>query len=168
MSSERSKKKNTQERPLEKCIINKVWQNGMAHISIIRRTSSKQWIIGGYLVDLYCLGLKDTFVHRNVTKLQVKIYCQNLLMEAEFVDCPIGLARQIVYGGIDYAKELGLSPHKDFKFTKKVLGERAPEEEIYDVEFGYEGKPFYISGPNDDVDLILRQLNISSSDCDAE
>lgn len=162
MAKKKKKKKGKKKRvygPLKNCLINKERENGLAHISIIRKMSPKTYIIGAYLVDLYCLGLKDTFAHQNLVKQQVDMYLRKSYYN-ELEEIPIELARQIVYGGIDYAKELGFSPHKDFRMTKSILGERVPEEETYDVEFGYKGKPYYISGPYDDVDSILETLNI--------
>lgn len=62
----------------------------------------------------------------------------------------------MIYGGIDYAKQLGFSPHSDFKYTRFILD---PKEEIeFDstIEFGKDGKPFYMAGPYDSREKISR------------
>lgn len=149
--------------PLEKCLINKGWnEKGMASITIIRKTPFKVWIIGGYLVDLYCLGLKDTYVRHNIDEEKLLTFYRGDTFNCEMEECSIELARQIIYGAIDYAKELGFSPHKEFRRSKKILGARVIEEETFKVNYGYKGKPFYVSGPNDtpeEAKRIIQQLD---------
>src|SRR5436853_559653 len=63
------------------------------------------------------------------------------------VQVPLELGRQIVYGAIGYARELGFEPHPDFGRAAGYLG--AWDEEC-ELTFGRDGKPMYISGPHDD------------------
>lgn len=161
-SSRTDKKREKSKYPLEKCLINDNWnKEGMANIFISRKTPFNTWIVGGYLVDLYCLGLKDTYVRHNIEEKEILQFYSGAFFSFTIIECPIELARQIVYGGIDYARDLGFSPHRDFRRSKKILGDRVLEEETFFVEFGHNGKPFYISGPNDDphvAEQILTQL----------
>ena len=85
--------------------------------------------------------------------LKVKIY-----REQNPVECSVDLGHQIIYGAIDYASELGFRPQKDFKLSRYVLEGRDKFGEITEVEFGKDGKPFYIAGPDDDVQAIMKKL----------
>jgi len=58
-------------------------------------------------------------------------------------------AHSIIYGGIDYAENLGFKPHSDFKITKFILNPREEIEFVDTIEFGKNGKPFYFAGPYD-------------------
>lgn len=67
------------------------------------------------------------------------------------------LINQIVYGAIEYADNLGFSPHKDFSLSKYILG--VPIEPTKKIRFGGpDGKPLYILGPEDDPQEIIQRL----------
>jgi hypothetical protein len=71
------------------------------------------------------------------------------------VQVPLELGRQIVYGAIGYARELGFEPHPDFGRAAGYLGAWDGECEL---TFGRDGKPMYIFGPHDDGEKIIRKL----------
>jgi hypothetical protein len=75
---------------------------------------------------------------------------------AAAVQVPLELGRQIVYGAIGYARELGFEPHVDFGRAAGYLGAWDGECEL---TFGRDGKPMYISGPNDGGERIIRKLH---------
>jgi len=110
-------------------------------------------------VDIYCLGLKDTFcnadfsVWKYETEVRTKIH-----PEEKLVECPIPLAHQIIYGGIEFAAQFGFKPNKDFKLSQYVLEYSNNIEPCEEIEFGKDGQPCYIAGPDDNVEHILRQL----------
>lgn len=72
--------------------------------------------------------------------------------------CAIDLAHTIIYGAIDYARQFGFYPQRDFELSRYVLEERDSVVLREDVEFGKDDKPLYISGPDDNVRKITRQL----------
>ncbi len=59
---------------------------------------------------------------------------------------------------IEYAAQFGFQPHRDFKLAQNVLDPPDAHPRTGKVEFGKDGKPFYIAGPHDNVNAILRQL----------
>lgn len=147
--------------PIYECQISNIWkENGLPYIWLSRKTPL-HFVVGVYLVDIKCLGLKDTFVSACRTEKEYQEY-KALIMEGfsgsfTLVDCPYDLANTIIYGGIAYGKQFGFEPHKDFQLSKYVLGNKTDQPE--DIQFGGDdGKPFYISGPNDNVELILQKL----------
>jgi len=79
-------------------------------------------------------------------------------MQEQLVPCHVSLAHQIIYGAIDYAGQLRFEPQKDFKLSQYVLEERDHFDYVDRVEFGKDGKPLFISGPDDNSDRIMRQL----------
>lgn len=146
--------------PIYECLINPSWkEKGIATILISRRQPNGNLLFGVYLVDVYCLGLKNTFcnadfsVWRYETELRSKTY-----REEDPVECPIPLAHQIIYGGIEFATQFGFRPNKDFKLSQYVLEDNNNIEPYEDIEFGKDGQPFYIAGPDDNVEYIVRQL----------
>lgn len=68
------------------------------------------------------------------------------------------LVFNIIYGGIEYAEDLGFSSHKDFKVSEYLLPD-VEDVPYIDVEFGRNGRPFFITDPRDNVGKIINTLN---------
>ncbi len=146
--------------PIHECLIVPGWrESGLAQILLSRLQPDGNLVAGMYMVDILCLGLKNTFAHANVSKYKYITELRDRMAEADGIEtCSIDLAHTIIYGGIDYAGQFGFQPQRDFKLSRHVLEERDSFQMKEDVEFGREGKPRYISGPNDDATKITRQL----------
>lgn len=145
--------------PVYECLVNEGWQEkGIAAVLIARTQPNGLLLVGSYLVDTMCLGLKGTFVTPDMSSTD---YRRELVAKAgggdPMVKCPLPLAHQIVYGGIDYAAQFGFEPDPDFEVSEPVLEERGTLPPC-EVTFGKDGKPFFIAGPNDNAEAILRQL----------
>ena len=62
-------------------------------------------------------------------------------------------------GGIDYAAQFGIRPHRDFRRSQLILDPPDAHPRTGAVVFGKDGKPLYVQGPHDNVQAILRQLD---------
>ncbi len=151
------------ELPYHECFINSIWQEkGLATILISKKQPGGNYIFAMYLVDVYCLGLKNTMFNFNFNGAEYDEMKQRLLQGPDdMVSCDIVKAHNIIYGAIDYAEELGFRPHKDFKITEHILNPELIDDGIDDIEFGYEGKPFFIAGPDDNINRIISILERS-------
>jgi hypothetical protein len=132
--------------PVGKCFINEGWaETGFASIVVSRNHINGNYTFAVYLVDLFCLGVKDTFYDFNVntefTDLLDKLKSQQQMEE---IDYP--LAHNIIYGGVEYAEDLGFKPHKNFEVSQFVLEEDDERVELIDVQFGLNGKPAVLFG----------------------
>lgn len=146
--------------PVFECLINDSWrERGLAHILLSRQQPDGNIAFGVYLVDIFCLGLKNTFCNVNfpIWKYERRVK-EGLSQHEHLVDCPVALAHQIIYGAIDYAAELGFGPQKDFKMSKYILDARSTLKDTEGVEFGKNGKPFFIPGSDDNAKLIVKKL----------
>jgi hypothetical protein len=145
--------------PVYECLVNDGWQEkGLAAVLLARTQPNGLLLVGSYLVDIWCLGLKSTFAHFDMTTSD---YRKEFVSQAgggdPMVKCPLDLAHQIVYGGIDYAAQFGFEPDPDFEFSEPVLEERGALPPC-EVTFGKDGKPLFVAGPRDDTEAVLRQL----------
>ncbi len=152
--------RHAREYPIFECFVNKDWrEKGHATVLLSRQQDDGDILFGVYLVDLYCLGLKNTYCNANFSTLvyewQVK---ERVFGDQEMEECSPHLAHAIIYGGIDYAANLGFSPQKDFDMSRFVLDAKDSFTDLPKVEFGREGKPLYIAGPDDDVNGIMKKL----------
>ena len=140
--------------------LNEDWQTtGLAHILVVRQLFNLRYISSLYLVDVFCLGLKDTFSQisvnsQDIQKLKSEIPQQ--LVQTSYED-----ARSIILGAIDYARQLGFESSPDVisnweKSKYMIESERTFENKF---SFGKEGKPFYIKRANDDDLEIMRKLS---------
>jgi len=57
---------------------------------------------------------------------------------------------------VKYALTLGFSPNQDYKMAARVFGGIDPKESTRKFEFGHQGKPFFIAGPNDSPEKVAR------------
>lgn len=136
------------------------FMNGIAMVSVTRQTAHNRLSVCTYLVDMWCLGVKDCLGPRKLDRTDY-----NQLMAAVFQGFPEGYqkitleqAQALVFSAVDYAAELGFKPHHDFEKTRSHLGEWNGENRI---QCGRDGKPFYISGPYDNPKKVMDTLHKS-------
>lgn len=68
-------------------------------------------------------------------------------------------ARKLVESAVTWAESIGFSPHKDYKSAKKIFGDIDAATCPREFEFGKDGKPFYVSGPNDSPAFVRKVVN---------
>ena len=149
--------------PIFECLISDNWQKkdnmGLVEVLVARQQPDGNICFGVYLVDTFCLGLKNTFANAGFSRGRYQSEVRNKVFRAgKPVECPVELAHQMIYQSIEYAEQFGFEPQRDFALSQYLLAPRGELEEPYDLTFGKDGKPFFISGPNDNVTRIMRQL----------
>lgn len=151
--------KNSKSHPVHECLIDKKWQDlGMAQILLSRRQPNGKLMFGVYLVDIYCLGLKNTFCDANFSQQEYRRLKLETFKGAVMVPSSPGEVSKIIFGAIEYAEKLGFKPHKDFDLSHYVLKGLPIDEYDLKTEFGYKGEPFYVAGPDDDFEAIMKAL----------
>lgn len=147
--------------PFEGCWIQKGWQDsGLAVIVIARRQPNGNIVFGNYLVDHYCLGLKNTYFNADVAPGEFRNSTLPRMFEnvGPLVEVSPALAHEIIYGAIEYADRYGFKPQRDYRDSQYILDLPGEHPRSGKVEFGKDGKPFYVSGPYDNADRIVQQL----------
>jgi hypothetical protein len=110
-----------------------------------------------YLVDVYCLGVKNAIGPRVMDQRKLPEFRFQLFHQyaGQPLEVPLELAQHLVFGAIEYARGLGFEPHPDYAPCAGHLGEwRGPSV----IGFGYQGKPLFIQGPEDDAARIIKRL----------
>jgi len=164
-SPEKLIKERARKLPIKSCMINSNWEDSdIANIFVAREHINGNITFGTYLVDLLCVGLKDTWYGFNV---DVDEYTRMLNHDrgVEFIEVPYKLVHNIIYGGIDFAEQYSIEPHKDFNVSEFVL-ENDDDDKIkfIDIHFGDEDdKAIFIYNPyvdtNDKYIKILKENN---------
>lgn len=146
--------------PIESCWIRADWQKaGITPVFVVRRQPDGNLLFGCYMVDLYCLGVKDAFWRSDVPLAAFKRdFMAKSFANTTPLEISVDMAHEIVYGALEYAARLGFKPHADFELAQYVLDPPDAHPRSGEIEFGKDGKPFYVSGPYDDVDAIMSHL----------
>ncbi|WP_432832318.1 hypothetical protein [Dactylosporangium sp. CA-092794] len=131
--------------------------DGLANVLIVRQERYSRVSVCGFLVDLYCLGVKDALGPHSMSSRAADDLREEIF--ANFggapVAAPIELARAVVHGAVEYARGLGFEPHPDFAAAAPYLGGPAGPSPI---RFGRDGRPVYVSGPYDDPHAVIEKL----------
>ncbi|HEX5532785.1 MAG TPA: hypothetical protein VFX33_03490 [Actinomycetales bacterium] len=113
----------------------------------------------GYLVDSYCLGVKNALGPRVMRDRDLPAFRARVLPGFEPAGpplrAPLELARHLVYGGSTPRARLGIDPHAGFAAAAGHLG---PWTENSAITFGKHGAPFYIAGPYDHARAVIGPL----------
>jgi hypothetical protein len=113
--------------------------------------------VGVYLVDVFCLGVKDA-LWKDLSEAEYRTLLGKLTVNGG-PQRPIAPERfaKLVYCAADYAQSLGIAPHPDFHTTRHLMDGIDPSLCADEFEFGQNGRPLYIEGPNDSP-AIARML----------
>jgi len=147
--------------PLHECLIPRVlYEQGIGNIVISRKMPNGDIAAALFLVDTYCLGVKNCFF----TVIPPGAYAKRIARlvqeeNAEYAEpaCTV----KLIKNAVAYAEGLGFHPHKDYLIVKGIFGSVDSATCPQEFEFGKDGKPFYISGPNEtqaDSERIIATL----------
>ena len=136
--------------PIGDCLINEDWRDsGFAMITVTREHINGNITHGAYLVDLYCLGVKECFWMFNQPPEAFREFMNKQVRGNEFglrnKKTSYPLVHNIIYGAEAFAGDLGFKPHKSFELARYLIEEDDERIKLIDIEFGYKGKPLYIS-----------------------
>jgi hypothetical protein len=135
--------------PIGKCYINHNWEeSSLASVIVSRKHSNGNYTFGSYMVDLLCIGIKDTWFKFNLLETSWNEY-EEKLAAGGLVEIDYNLAHNIIYAGHDFAMDYEIYPHKDFVYTKFILEEDNEDIPLIEVHVGDEkdGKPHLLAGP---------------------
>jgi hypothetical protein len=139
--------------PIYKCWINDSWYSSrLATIFVCRRHVSGNITLGFYLVDLKCLGVKDTFYQYNIAEeLFLQKVEESKQHDLNYIEISYELAHNIIYTAIEYAEEYGFDPVPDFtRITQYILEEDSDDIPVIEVHCGDEnGQPLYVNTGHD-------------------
>ncbi|MGH9836725.1 MAG: hypothetical protein ACRD9Y_27175 [Blastocatellia bacterium] len=148
----------------ESYVAEEIFDQGMGYVIVSRRSGSGMIAIGTFLIDAYCLGVKDAFA-RLVTQREYEGFIDEVGGNVTLRRVEPAYAKKLVVGAVAYARDLGFEPHPDYKLPSKILADIDEMTSTAEFTFGKDGKPFYIAGPNDTearskqiIDTLHRRL----------
>lgn len=87
--------------------------------------------VAGFLLDVWSLGVKNSFPPKAMTRRQLAEHRQAYFSSrSSHHQIPAELARELVFGAAAHAHTLGFEPDADFEATAPALGEPAEPSRI--------------------------------------
>ncbi|MCK4340356.1 MAG: hypothetical protein KAY37_01365 [Phycisphaerae bacterium] len=128
------------------CYINKHWEeSGQAAIYVLRRVPGGGHALASFLVDLWCVGLKDAWGRLDMSYQEFNEFIQGPQpFDHELIKVDLETVARVVRGGIRFAEQNGfrLPPRCDRWVA--LLGESEPEAEVDLSDFGVDGHLRYM------------------------
>jgi tetratricopeptide (TPR) repeat protein len=146
---------------IDRCLVNADWETSrMAHVIIIRKHTNGNFTYAGYLVDLLCLGVKDTYYEFNIFQDHLEDWLDTHSEETEMLEVEYSLAHNIIFAGHDLAAEYHIPQHPDFVSTTRYLLEEDDEKiPLIEIHTGDENRlPHLIVSSNNKQPVALARL----------
>lgn len=137
-----------------------LFEIGMGTVIVARQIGSNEIAAGVFLLDVWCLGVKSSFLRIFSTAEFDDLLAS--IKEGEVIsETTPESATKLIAESIDYAHSLGFSPDSDFSDARVVLAGIDTSLCTETFAFGQDGKPLYVSGPRDSwrkSNAIIAQL----------
>lgn len=128
---------------------------GEGHVIVTRRHTGGRISVAIYLVDTYCLGVKDSFFRLRLEEEELE---EMLDSAPNLRECSYNEAHNWVYGAIAWAEEAGIEPDKSFAVTQYMLEEDTDDIPLIEYEFGRAGKHLLMANSNLEASRYLPLL----------
>ncbi|MBF0496792.1 MAG: hypothetical protein HQK58_09510 [Deltaproteobacteria bacterium] len=151
--------------PVHECLVPiELFKVGLGSVVFTRKMKDGQLALASILLDVFCLGVKDaTFAI--VSKDQYESYKEGLNRRQESKITDPSCVRKLVEGAVEYARDLGFEPHRDYKKARQIFGDYDPEECPDAFAYGRDGLPCFISGPYDTPARCKKIIDTLTRNC---
>lgn len=165
MSPERFMREKVRTLPIGKCYITPDWkESGISQIIISRIRPSGNLSVGIFLVDTFCIGVKDARYYTNMSEVDFEDLIRRYESAPGLEGISYNEAHNIIYGAIAFAEDGGIQPAKDFKIAGYILEEDTDDIPLIDYEFGKNGKHFLVINRDKREMPYFRQLKKTLGD----
>ena len=145
--------------PLHACLAqDSIFQTGVGMVFLSRKTGARDLALGRFLVDAYCLGVKDA-MFRELDEDEIEELLDGAGATAPLTPVDPPYARKLLRDAAAYAQSLGLPPHPDYATVEPLFGDVAADACDVEFEFGYKGRPLYVPGPTESATQIRRRID---------
>ncbi len=137
------------------------WEmQGMANVFVARHRPDGSVDHAVFLVDLYCLGVKDVICELGGSPAEFREFFDHRYPPEFKHPFEPAAAKKMIEGAVAYAESLGFAPHRDYRKARKVLSGIDASTCDRTFTFGRDGKPCFIKGSDDSVDRVERVLGM--------
>ncbi|MCX6956155.1 MAG: UPF0149 family protein [Verrucomicrobia bacterium] len=149
--------------------IEKSWRtSGLTQLIVARIRDDGRTDIGFFLVDLWCLGVKDAFLYDDSSEAELRELLTERLPEEFRERFHPACAKKMIDGALAYAEALGFAPHRDYRKARRALSGLDATACPETFTFGRDGRPCYVEGPHDTDERTERILAILEARCGSD
>ena len=142
-----------------------LWDEGLSNVLVSRVLPSGNVAFVVFLLDVYCLGVKDVMFNIISRVRYDRMLNDRLFREYDPVTLEPAAARKLIEGAVAFARAHGLPPHRDYPKAKLIFGDVDPNTCDEEFVYGKDGMPFFISGPNDGPARCRQIINTLAASC---
>jgi hypothetical protein len=143
---------------LKSCLIQEgLFERGNGLVVLIREAGFGASIMVVFLVDVFCLGVKEVVVREGEDD-EIKMAIDSIGLSAPFAPVEPSYARKLMRDLVAWSRSLGIEPAAEYAAADLLFGDISADSCDADFVFGQDGKPFYMPGPNDTPSKIRRQI----------
>jgi hypothetical protein len=152
--------------PVLHCWIgNSIAEQGIGWVVLSRAMPNGTVAAASFLVDSYCLGVKNVHAEILPRSDYDHKYLRKMMSDRPSRSAAPAEARKLLEQAVAYARELGFSAHPDYSRTMILFGDINAADSDAPFEFGKNGKPFFVSGPNDSTERCKQIVAILHKAC---
>lgn len=134
---------------------------GEGYVVVSRLHNGGRVSVGVYLVDAYCLGVKDSFYR---LRMDPEDFDELIDTMPNVNECSYEEAHNWVYGAIAFAEEAGIAPSKNFGLSQYLLEEDTDDIPLIEYEFGKDGQHFLVCHSNLEASRYMSLLKKNLGD----
>jgi hypothetical protein len=136
---------------LDVLVPERLWDVGIGQLILSRRSTLQgQIVCSAFLVDVWCLGVKNA-LNRILSQGEYDELVDRASMHGPLMQVSPEYFCKLIHQAVDYAQSLGFAPHPDFRKARTMLSDFDPSNCHDTFEFGKDGKPFYVRGPGESL-----------------
>ncbi|MBA2397886.1 MAG: hypothetical protein H0V72_04165 [Bradyrhizobium sp.] len=144
--------------PIQRCLLTEdIFDIGMGTVVLARGATPDRFAMSVFLIDVFCLGIKNV-MFRAADREILEMYMDASAAASAMVPVDPSYARKLLRDVAAWSQSIDFAPHPDFAAVERAFGDVSADASDAVFQFGRDGKPVYIPGPNDTAALIRRRV----------
>ncbi|HUZ11274.1 MAG TPA: hypothetical protein VMU93_00295 [Caulobacteraceae bacterium] len=143
--------------PIRRCLLHGDVEDGMANIILARGSTPHRLTTAFFLVDTYCLGVKDIAL-RDLDRADFDAAVEAMGATERLTEVEPAYGRKLIRDAAAWAASIGFRPHRDLVAVEQIFGDVEADACTAEFVFGKDGKPLYIPGPTETAAQVRQRL----------
>lgn len=144
--------------PIQGCFVTEaLFEIGIGTLILARGATSNHVTFGSFLIDVFCLGIKNV-TFDSVEGDVFEMYLNVSDASSPLVSVEPSYARKLLRDLAAWSGSIGFAPHRDLAAVERIFGDISADANDVVFQFGHDGKPLYIPGPNDTPALVRQRI----------
>lgn len=136
---------------------------GEGNVIVTRMHKHGKVSVGVFLVDIFCLGVKDAFYMLRMEEYEFE-HLKERFATTRTRECSYEEAHNWIYGAIAFAEEGGINPHPGFTLAQYLLEEDTDDVPLIEYDFGKDGKHLLIASSKSEANKYVPTLKKNLGD----